>query len=226
MKSSFVAIVLHVLYDYYSNKKTHHQFTHFGKVLNDKGRKMKKQPEVTEATRKDFICAFCEYYLERPIEKITVKEIAEKAGYSRVTFYNYFKDPYDLLTYIEEEYISCIMKEISCNVEQNKILDNFLYTFDKLINENELYSQVLLNNPHSLQFINRLKERLIPLVMKSFGISPDNKKALYAFEFYMPGVIAVLSRWMQNRRDIPIEELAKIIKGILQEGLLSQLNYC
>ncbi|MBQ8625170.1 MAG: TetR/AcrR family transcriptional regulator [Agathobacter sp.] len=49
---------------------------------------MKKQPEITDATRQAFIDVFCEYYLERPIEKITVKEISEKAGYSRVTFYN------------------------------------------------------------------------------------------------------------------------------------------
>ena len=38
---------------------------------------MKKQPEITEATRKDFIYAFCECYKESPIEKITVKEISE-----------------------------------------------------------------------------------------------------------------------------------------------------
>ena len=186
---------------------------------------MKKQPEITEATRRDFICAFCDYYLERPIEKITVKEISEKAGYSRVTFYNYFKDPYDLLNYMEEEFISCIINEISSNIEQNKILDNFVFTFDKLVNENELYSQVLLNNPHNSQFSNRLRKRMIPLAMKSFGIASDNKRASYAFEFYIPGVISVMTRWMQNKKDMPIEELAKLIKGILQEGLLSQLDY-
>lgn len=186
---------------------------------------MKKQPEVTEATRKDFIHAFCDYYMERPIEKITVKEISEKAGYSRVTFYNYFKDPYDLLNCIEEEFISCIIKEISCNIGQNKLLENFIYTFDKLVIENELYSRVLLNNPHNSQFSTRLRDRIIPLAMKSFGISPDNRKASYAFEFYIPGVISVISRWMQNGKDMPIEELGELIKGILQEGLLAQLNY-
>ena len=85
---------------------------------------MKKQPEITEATRKDFIYAFCEYYKERPIDKITVKEISEKAGYSRVTFYNYFKDPYDLLNQIEEEFVSNLTTAISDNIEQDKVLDN------------------------------------------------------------------------------------------------------
>ena len=184
---------------------------------------MKKRPEMTEATKSDFIYAFCECYKERPIEKITVKEISEKAGYSRVTFYNYFKDPYDLLNQIEEEFISNFTKAISDNIEQNKLLDNFLYTFDMLINANEMYSQVLLNNSYNLQFSKRLQDSIIPLALKKFEIFPDNKKAIYAFEFYIPGVISMITHWMKNHRDIPIEELAGIIKGILKEGLLTQL---
>lgn len=64
---------------------------------------MNKQPEITDATRNAFIQVFCKYYAIRPIEKITVKEITQDAGYSRTTFYNYFNDPYDLLNYIESE---------------------------------------------------------------------------------------------------------------------------
>lgn len=184
---------------------------------------MKKQPEITEATRKDFIYAFCEYYKERPIEKITVKEISEKAGYSRVTFYNYFKDPYDLLNQIEEEFISNFTKAIRENIEQNRLLDDFLHTFHKLMNENEVYSEILLNNSYNLQFSKRLQDFMIPLALKTFHISPDNKKAVYALEFYIPGVISMITRWMKNGKDIPIEEFGGIIKGILKEGLLAQI---
>ncbi len=184
---------------------------------------MKKQPEITETTRRDFISAFCEYYREKPIEKITVKEISEKAGYSRVTFYNYFKDPYDLLNQIEEEFISNFTKAIHDNIEQDRLMDNFLYTFDKLINENEMYSQILLNSSYNLQFSKQLQDIIIPLALRNFKISPDNKKAIYAFEFYIPGVISMITSWMKNERNIPIEELGSIIKGILQEGLFTQL---
>lgn len=62
---------------------------------------MKKQPEITDETRKNFVEAFCTLYQKIPVEKITVKEIAEKAGYSRVTFYSYFSNPYDVLNYME-----------------------------------------------------------------------------------------------------------------------------
>lgn len=104
-------------------------------------------------------------------------------------------------------------------------MDNFLYTFEKLINENEMYSQILLNNSFNLQFSKHLQESIIPLALRSFNISPDNKKAIYAFEFYIPGVISMIASWMKNERDIPIEELGNIIKGILKDGLLTQFQF-
>ena len=33
----------------------------------------------------------------KPIEKITIKEITDKAGVIRPTFYNHFQDKYELL---------------------------------------------------------------------------------------------------------------------------------
>ena len=41
-----------------------------------------------------------ELALNNPIEKITVKEITDKAGVIRPTFYNHFQDKYELLEWI------------------------------------------------------------------------------------------------------------------------------
>lgn len=51
---------------------------------------MKKQPQITEKTRQKFIEVFCELYSQKPIEKISVQEIANNSGYNRSTFYQYF----------------------------------------------------------------------------------------------------------------------------------------
>lgn len=48
---------------------------------------MKKQPEMTDKTRNTIVEAFCEMYEEMPIEKIYVKDVIERAGYNRSTFY-------------------------------------------------------------------------------------------------------------------------------------------
>lgn len=185
---------------------------------------MKKQPETTEATKQTFIQVFCEFYMERPIEKITVKEISARAGYSRTTFYNYFKDPYDLLEYVENEFISHMQKEMVNNIRNDRTLGDFIVLFMDMIRSQELYSRILLNNPNNLQFANRMKNRLLPTVLEAFGISADNRKAQYLFEFYIPGMVAVVSRWMHNRDELTVEELAGIVEGILHNGVLPQLR--
>ena len=35
--------------------------------------------------------------VQKPVEKITIKEITDKAGVIRPTFYNHFQDKYELL---------------------------------------------------------------------------------------------------------------------------------
>ena len=57
---------------------------------------MKKQPELTERTRRNLIDAYFE--LTNSGEKGTVDQITRKAEYNRCTFYRYFSDtrPYDI----------------------------------------------------------------------------------------------------------------------------------
>ena len=47
---------------------------------------MNKQPHITTQTKQNLIDAFWALYCEQRIEKITVKEITNKAGYNRGTF--------------------------------------------------------------------------------------------------------------------------------------------
>ena len=49
--------------------------------------------------------------VEIPIEKITVKEVSERAEVNRSTFYAYYKDVYDILEQAEEEIISALLSE-------------------------------------------------------------------------------------------------------------------
>ena len=44
--------------------------------------------------------SFKELVLEKLVEKITIKEITDRAGVTRVTFYNHFQDKYELLEWI------------------------------------------------------------------------------------------------------------------------------
>ena len=48
---------------------------------------MKKQPEITDATRESFVNAFFQLAKAKSINRITIREITTLAGYNRTTFY-------------------------------------------------------------------------------------------------------------------------------------------
>ena len=184
---------------------------------------MHKQSGITEATRNTFIEAFCELYKSRSIEKITVKELIQKAGYSRATFYNYFKDAYDLLECVENEFISSLLATITQNIENNKSLGEFVHTFVELVKSKERYINVFMNSSNNSSFVEKLKVEAVPLLLSAFHVPIDNVTARFALEFYIAGLVTMMGTWLKTGQEISADELGELIKGILQEGILKQI---
>lgn len=62
-------------------------------------------------TRKVIQDAFLDILKEKPISRITVKEVCDKAEINRGTFYKHYQDCYDLLDKIGEEGLRDGMRE-------------------------------------------------------------------------------------------------------------------
>ena len=185
---------------------------------------MKKQVEVTAATRQAFLDAFCILGKGKPIEKITIKELTEKAGYNRCTFYQYFNDVYDLLTSIEDDIILQIKENTIAKIEHGNLEEVFIVTFTKIHEEKAKYFDILLGNSNSIRFAERLKTEIAPVLIKEFHLPKGDAKVTYLLEFYLSGAISTISRWLNNQRDISSAELATLLRDMVTKGLLPQLN--
>lgn len=64
-------------------------------------------------TRKCIVDTFMELRKSKPLEKITVKEIADNAMINKATFYNHFDSVYDLSDKLENEAIEAVLKSIN-----------------------------------------------------------------------------------------------------------------
>jgi AcrR family transcriptional regulator len=56
--------------------------------------------------------SFKEIAVTKPIEKITIKEITDRAGVIRPTFYNHFQDKYELMEWIIQTELISPMKPL------------------------------------------------------------------------------------------------------------------
>ncbi|MBR0405214.1 MAG: TetR/AcrR family transcriptional regulator C-terminal domain-containing protein [Eggerthellaceae bacterium] len=71
---------------------------------------------MTKFTEQAIQAAFIDMLAERPLDKITVREIAESCGISRNTFYYHYHDVYDLLDTLfksEEERMLADLRDVS-----------------------------------------------------------------------------------------------------------------
>lgn len=80
-----------------------------------------------------------ELVLQKQVEKITIKEITDKAGVIRPTFYNHFQDKYELLEWIIREEILAPTYPLIRNGLTNQAV---LLVFTSLLREKEYYSRL------------------------------------------------------------------------------------
>ena len=66
----------------------------------------------TIRTKKSIAEAYLQLRREKPLEKISVKELAERAFINKATFYLHYEDIYDLTDKIEDEFVASIIQNI------------------------------------------------------------------------------------------------------------------
>ena len=65
-----------------------------------------------QKTKKSIRNAFLELRAHKPLERITVKELAELAQISKATFYLHYQDIYDLSTRMQDDVIQRVLESI------------------------------------------------------------------------------------------------------------------
>ncbi len=65
-----------------------------------------------ERTRRNIINAFIQLRAKKPIEKITVTELAKTAAINKATFYLHYKDIYDLSDRLEDEILTKALSDV------------------------------------------------------------------------------------------------------------------
>ena len=177
---------------------------------------MKKQPEMTDKTRQKFIDIFCDLYSQKPIEKISIHEIANNAGYNRSTFYQYFTDIYDLLDFVETDLLSYIKDELEKEAKSENTVQNVLHCFEKESHISAL--NALFGDFGSAHFLERLK-REIPLSQWVLTLPKDSAATPYLHEFYISTALSLLRLWFRRQRDLPTDELFELVQKLYTGGI-------
>jgi len=191
-------------------------------MLERNGPDMKKQPEVTERTKAILMDTFWQFYCKNDIRKISIRDITEKAGYNRSTFYQYFIDIYDLLSQIEDSLVDNIIDNVK-NSLVSEIGSDLIEQLARVYDLKGKYITVLLSKGGESKFSEKLKSSLSPIIMNRLGIENDRPHTDLMFEFALSGMLSAITKWYSLRKPIPSEEMVVLFRSILFKGVSSYI---
>lgn len=157
--------------------------------------------------------SFKELVLELPIEKITIKEITDRAGVIRVTFYNHFQDKYELLEWI---IYNEILNPIQILLRNNMIKEACVLIFTNILHDKEFYRKAShLEGQNSFEhtvqtciyniLIEFINERTGDKKSKHIWLTPE-----HLAEYYAQSMCFVVVNWIKTGMTVTPEEMAEI----------------
>lgn len=180
--------------------------------------------EATATTRQNIMDAFWELYCEKRIEKITVKEIMEKAGYNRGTFYKYFLDVYDVLDQIEDSLLP-ELSEMPPLVMDNDLDILPIDAFIKLYSSSSKYYTVLLGNHGDPSFAGKIKNGIKVKIMEQLGTDTKTIPEIdYTLEFMLSAMIGILTYWFVNEENMEKERLIRLMYTLMNSDGIRRLS--
>lgn len=175
---------------------------------------MKKNPDKTERTKRNLQDAFWILYAKQGIDKITVKDICNLAGYNRSTFYRYYADVYDVLHKFErqlldevDEFVVNLMEQTS-NMDASRTLQAIFEFFAHVHN----YTAVLFGPHGDTEFAHKIVENLKPIWIKYFFHNEQYTPAEVdlLMECYISGLLSMYRKWFFDPNGVSTEQIIQL----------------
>lgn len=160
-------------------------------------------------------------------EFITVKEVCQKSGVHRSTFYLHYESMDDLLTettetvnkrflsVFGEKNLSFSLDKATCD-ECMFITPEYLKPFLGYIKENKKLWRLICEKRYLFnaeKTFDKMYKSLFRPILAKYGVS--EKEQPYVFNYYFKGVLGIITAWVDLDCEKPVDELVSLISDCL-----------
>jgi probable dihydroxyacetone kinase regulator len=182
--------------------------------------------QIRQTTKELIAASFMELANTKPIDKITVREVAANCGITTVTFYNHFRDKYELLIWIYVNQAVNIMKKTNADgYSWRDTLYDVIHFFSE--NRKFLLNALRHTSGHD-SFSSHMEQINIDIitgeVKKSLGSRPLTTELDYDIRIFCYGTIRLVFDWLTSEKPIPPDEIAQIMEKSLPPLLAPHLS--
>lgn len=157
---------------------------------------------------------------DNPVDKITVKNLAEACGISRQTFYYHFQDILNVMEWTVRQMIQTALRNSLCAESPEKSIEEFI----RISVENQDLLERMLSSQWRTQiehiFVDAMHSSLLELIRaKQPDLDVTYQDLNLALNFYTYGTIGVVLEYCKNP-GVNIEQISKKLYKILSGRMM------
>lgn len=184
----------------------------------------------TRNTKQEFITAFWKLYERKPIEKISISQLCQTAGYNRATFYNHFENIYDLLNKSVKSLLIPVKNSVPSAQHlyallQQNLIGEILFACFRQQNK---YIELLFKRRDYYVLGKQVKKEFLAHIFQKTGGEPENPENLESIEilleYQIAAVLGVINYWYQTGKTISQQDLLQRIYDVSTKGFVNSLK--
>ena len=182
---------------------------------------------MSQITKRALAASLKNMLLKKPLNKITINDIAEDCGINRMTFYYHFKDIYDLVEWTCEE-------DAAKALEGKKTYDTWQQGFLNI------FYAVLENKPFIMNVYRSVSREQVEIYLyrvtydllidvvnersANMSVSEDDKK--FIADFYKFAFVGIMLEWIKNDMKADPKQIVDRISNLIHGDITRTLENC
>lgn len=177
-------------------------------------------------TRAQLRRALTQLLAEKDLRSISVRELTDRADINRGTFYAHYRDIYDLMEHLENEFFTELHQRLSRYTPQQlqgdlaPVLEDVLH----LVSENRDLLPSLLDPQSSDRFFLRLSGVIFDMYRRGWTLVyplGNGEEPNYCLSFVVSGMVGLVRSWAQRGFQEPPDAIAALASRLIRSGLQS-----
>lgn len=175
--------------------------------------------------------AFLSLLEKKDFAYITVKEICEKAGVHRSTFYLHYETLEDLLSesveYMNEQFLAYMQQDTDVFMRKLQecpldtlylITPEYLTPYLRYVKEHKRLFLTAMKNTKALRLeesYDKLFQFVFEPILARYQVPAENRT--YIMAFYVQGLMAIITQWLKNDCSDTIERMIAVIQACVKQ---------
>ena len=180
---------------------------------------------MAQFTKRAIVESFLKLLNQKPLDKITVKEIVDDCGINRNTFYYHFEDIRALLAFVVDAEVEQVITD---NADVESLEEGFIEGAKfALTNRRAVYHIYNSVNSDELdRYLNGMAEEIMRRLVDKMDIgkSVSNTDKELIIHFYKYGMVGMMKAWVSEGMKADPEQLIRSIGDLLNGTVAATLN--